>query len=96
MTLIYSRKAYQGDTEFAEVVEATANQADSQAHHTELISEHYPDLEVIPYYTYEHGGMMIEPTRRCQWDSSADAFVATNDHDELADYLNAINTDLQG
>jgi len=98
MTLVYSRKAYTEDTEFAELVESTANQANSQEHHIELIEAKLPDdMVVTPYYTYEHGGMMIEPYQRCQFDSSADAFVATNDTDlKVGDILLAINTELQG
>ena len=95
-TLIYSRKAYTEDTEFTEVVESTAAEANNQEHHIELIQAHYPDLIVEPYYTYEHGGMMIESHKRCEWDSSADAFVAYENESNLLDKLLAINEDLQG
>ena len=94
MTYIYSRKAYTDDTEFADIVESTALEATSQQHHTELIQEHYPDLTIEPYYTYEHGGMLIEPSLRCQFDSSADAFVAYDDKQELEDRLAEINDSL--
>ena len=96
MTLIYSRKAYNKDKEFAKIVESTALEASSQEHHTELIQEYYPNLIVTPYYTYEHGGMIIESFMRCDFDSSVDAFVATDDEKELKERLLTINEDLQG
>ena len=96
MVHIYSRKAYTADTAFGRIVEETASIADSREHHTELIQEEFPDLTVVPYYTYEHGGTMIEAHKRCAFDSSADAYVAYDDPGELDDVLLAINSDLQG
>jgi len=95
MTLVYSRKAYTDDTEFAELVESTAHQANSQEHHIKLIKAELPDdMVVTPYYTYEHDGMVIELLQRCQFDSSADAFVATNDTiSTVVNILTAINKD---
>lgn len=94
MTLIYSRKAYNEDAQFAEVVEATANEANNLEHHMDLIQEEYPDLQIIQLWTYEHSGMSIDTFKRCTWDSSSDAFAATDDMNELEIILTAINKEL--
>ena len=94
MTYIYSRKAYQEDEEFADIVESTANEASNLLHHMELIQEHYPELQVVQLWTYEHSGMSIDTFKRCQWDSSADAFAVTDDMNELEQQLDQINKDL--
>ena len=94
MTHIYSRKAYNNDKDFADVVESTASEANSLTHHMELIQEHYPDLQIVQLWTYEHSGMSIDTFKRCQWDSSADAFAVTDNMDELEQQLNQINEDI--
>lgn len=94
MTYIYSRKAYHDDEEFAEVVESTSNIANSLEHHMELIQAEYPELEVVQLWTYEHSGMSIDQFKRCQWDSSADAFAVTDDIADLGERLAAINEEL--
>ena len=95
MTYIYSRKAYQDDEEFADIIESTASEANSLAHHMELIQEQYPDLQVVQLWTYEHSDMSIDTFKRCQWDSSADAFAVTDDMNELEQQLDQINEDLE-
>ena len=95
MTHIYSRKAYQDDEEFADIVESTASEANNLLHHMELIQEQYPDLQVVQLWTYEHSGMSIDTFKRCQWDSSADAFAVTDDMNELEQQLDQINEDLE-
>lgn len=94
MTYIYSRKAYDGDEEFADVVLSTAAEADNLGHHMRLIGEEYPDLEVVQLWTYEHSGMSIDQFKRSQWDSSADAFAVTDNPDELEERLQSINEGL--
>lgn len=95
MTLIYSRKAYHDDAEFASIVESTAMEANNLEHHIELINKYYPELTTVQLWTYEHSGMRIETFQRCSWDSSADAFAATDDHDELQTKLAEINEELE-
>ena len=94
MTHVYSRKAYQEDEAFAQVVESTANLANNKEHHIELIQEEYPDLTIVPLWTYEHSGMSIDTFQRCSFDSSADAFGATSDLTELDEVLSTINEEL--
>jgi len=94
MTLIYSRKAYTEDEEFADIVEDTASQANNLAHHKDLIQDEYPKLKVVQLWTYEHSGISIDTFRRCQWDSSADAFAVTDNWDELEAELARINEGL--
>jgi len=94
MTHIYSRKAYNLDTEFADVVESTSREANNLEHHMELIQDFYPELEVIQLWTYDHSGMSIDQFKRCQWDSSADAFAVTDNHTELEEVLSNINEEL--
>ena len=94
MTYIYSRKAYNEDEEFADIVESTASEANNLEHHMELIGNEYPDMYVVQLWTYEHSGMSIDTYRRCSWDSSADAFAVTDDIDELHEILNEINEEL--
>jgi hypothetical protein len=93
-TLIYSRKAYNKDTKFAEIVETTALQARNQEEHADLIQEYYPKHTIEILYTYEHGGMAIERTRSCKWDSSADAFGAYKKEDQLIKEIKKINATL--
>lgn len=95
MTYLYSRKAYQEDMEFAEIVESTAEEANSLTHHIQLIQEHYPNLTVVQLWTFEHSGMSIDTFKRCQWDSSADAFAVTDNMEELEERLAIINKDLE-
>jgi len=86
MTHVYSRKAQiQDDDQFAEVVETTAKLANNKDHHMELIQEHYPDLTIVPLWTYEHSGMSID---------TFDAFGATSDLTELDEVLSTINDEL--
>ena len=94
MTHIYSRKAYHDDSTFMEVVESTAQEANNLEHHMDLIQDEYPDLQIVQLWTYEHSGMSIDTFKRCTWDSSADAFAATDDMDELEHVLSVINEDL--
>ncbi|MBT5492634.1 hypothetical protein HOK00_10570 [bacterium] len=93
-TLIYSRKAYNKDTKFAEIVETTALQARSQEEHADLIQEYYPKHTIEVLYTYEHGCMAIERTMSCRWDSSADAFAAYKKEDQLIKAIEDINKTL--
>lgn len=94
MTLIYSRKGYDQDEEFAEIVLGTAAQADNLEHHMELIQEEYPDLQVVQLWTYEHSGMSIDTYRRCRFDSSSDAFGCYSDRTEFEKKLEDINSTL--
>lgn len=94
MTKIYSRKAYNEDEKFAEIVEETATRANSLEDHMELIKEHYPSLEIVQLWTYEHSGMHIDTYKHCPWDSSADAFAVTNNMNELETKLTEINEGL--
>ncbi len=94
MTHIYSRKAYQNDKKFAKIVEETSREANNLEHHMELIQEYYPKLVVIQLWTYEHGGMSIDKFKRCQFDSSADAFAATDNPNALNRKLSKINKEL--
>ena len=94
-TLIFSKKAYQDDKKFAEIVLETANQARSKEHHMELIEKRLPNGYTIePLWTYEHGSMRIDRFQRCVWDSSADAFCAYKDEAKLEAKLEAINDGL--
>lgn len=94
MTYLYSRKAYQEDMEFAEIVESTAEKANNLTHHIQLIQEHYPNLTVVQLWTFEHSGMSIDTFKRCQWDSSADAFGCYDNRLEFEEKLEEINSTL--
>lgn len=94
MTLIYSRKAYQQDKRFAEVVLDTYKLANSKEHHIELIQKRYPKHKVKPLYTYEHSGLIIEDFKRCRFDSSEDAFAVYLNEDKLNKKLQTINENL--
>lgn len=93
-TLVYSRKAYREDREFAKNVEATSQEARSLEHHKELLQKLYPSYTIIELYTYEHSGMCIEKFRRCRWDSSLDGMAAFKNEKALDSYLDKINDTL--
>ena len=93
-TLIYSRSAYNGDKEFAEVVERTQSIATSLENHIELVKEEYPSFTVCELYTYNHSGSAIERSPSCEWDSSLDAFCAYKSEEDLDDKISEINSDL--
>lgn len=93
-TLVFSRKAYQEDEKFAQAVLNTAKIANSKEHHIELLQELYPNYIIEPLWTYEHSGMIIDRFCRCRWDSSADAFCAYKNEEQLEEKLKCINESL--
>lgn len=94
-TLVFSRKAYQEDEEFAKVVLETSKIAVSAVNHLRLIQERYPSYIVVPLFTFEHGSVLeIQTEKRCNFDSSADAFGAFKKEKDLFDKLLEINNDL--
>lgn len=93
-TLVYSRKAYNCDVEFLNSVENTAKIARNKNHHIKLLQEIYPTYKIKPLYTYEHNCLIIEENRRCQFDSSADAFAAYKNEKQLQKRLQEINDNL--
>ena len=93
-TLVYSRKAYHSDTEFGKNVIKTSKIARNKNHHIKLLQEIYPTYKIKPLYTYEHNCLIIEENRRCQFDSSADAFAAYKNEKQLQKRLQEINDNL--
>jgi hypothetical protein len=93
-TLIYSRKAYHADEEFARSVLETSKIATSKRHHIALLHQRYPSYIIKELFTYEHSCLIIEENRRCQFDSSADAFAAYKCEKQLHKRLQEINDDL--
>jgi hypothetical protein len=93
-TLIYSRKAYRQDSEFAKNVELTSKESHSLEHHKELLQELYPTYTITELYTYEHSGMCIEKFRRCHFDSSLDGMAAFKNEKDLDKKISLINEEL--
>ena len=97
-TMIYSRKAYTGTSHsekvFAKNVLQTAEIANNQEHHIELLKEIYPTYHIEPLYTYEHSIIQLERIQSCKWDSSADAMCAFKKESELEKAIEKINKDL--
>jgi len=95
MVYIYSNKAYHKDEDFTIDVGQTYDEAYSKEHHIELLEEIYPDMTVIPLWTYEHNCLIIETYCRDKFDSSADGFAVYNDREEFEDELRRINKELK-
>jgi hypothetical protein len=93
-TLIFSKKAYQEDKEFAKSVLETASIARNKSHHIKLLQKIYPSYIIKELFTYDHSCLIIEENRRCQFDSSADAFAAYKCEKQLQKRLQEINDDL--
>ena len=93
-TMIFSKKAYHGDKEFAKSVLETAKIATSKRHHIMLLQKIYPSYIIKELFTYEHSCLIIEENRRCRFDSSADAFAAYKCEKQLQKRLQEINDDL--
>ena len=91
MTHVFSRKAYSKEKRFAEVVWSTFKKASSKEHHMELIQKKFPKHTIVPLYTFEHGSIQIEKFKRCQFDSSEDAFAAYLNEESLDKKLDKIN-----
>jgi len=96
--MIFSKKAYYGNTkqeeEFGKNVLKTANQARNKEHHIELMQELYPSHTIEMLYTYDHSGMALERSPSCQWDSSMDGMVAYKDDEQLNQRILEINEEL--
>ncbi len=93
-TLIYSRKAYNLDANWARDVEATQHTANNLEDHIEKLEELYPDYTVEVLYTYEHSGMALERSPSCKYDSSLDGMVAYKKEDQLIERIREINDEL--
>lgn len=93
-TMVFSKKAYQEDKEFAKAVLETSKIAFSKRHHIMLLQKIYPSYIITELFTYEHGCLIIEENRRCRFDSSADAFAAYKCEKQLKKRLQEINDDL--
>ena len=93
-TMVFSKKAYQEDKEFAKSVLETAKIATSKRHHIMLLQKIYPSYIIKELFTYDHSCLIIEENRRCRFDSSADAFAAYKCEKQLKKRLQEINDDL--
>jgi len=97
-TMIFSRKAYHGNTkqekEFGKNVLETANHASNKENHIELMQELYPAHMIEMLYTYKHSGMALERSPSCRWDSSMDGMVAYKDDEQLNQRILEINEEL--
>jgi hypothetical protein len=94
--MIYSKKMenfgiYTGDKDFKDAVLRTFENANSQEHHVELLEAIYPDYTIIPLWTFEHGGVCLEYSPSCSFDSSSDAFGAYKNEDTFDNLFSSIN-----
>ena len=99
-TMIFSRKMdnygiYSGNKDFKKNVLSTSEMANSQEHHIELLEELYPEHTITPLWTFEHGGVCLELSPSCRWDSSADAFGAYKNNGEFGKLFASINDSVE-
>jgi len=94
-TLVFSKKAYQEDKEFAKIVMETSYTSKNKKEHLNKIQLYYPNYTVIPYYTFEHSqALFLEEKPSCNFDSVGDSFVAYKNRDKMEKRIEEINENI--